>query len=92
MEDVTEYEYTIRGAGSMTRIERGTKTITVAGWTAFSYATAYNAAPTLTVAPVTVGHVAYARNITASGFEALLYQPYDDTNVIGYLNYEAQGW
>ena len=92
MEDVTEYEYTIRGAGSMTRIERGTKSITVAGWTAFTFTTAYNAAPTLTVAPVTVGHVAYARNITASGFEALLYQPYDDTNAAGDLNYEAQGW
>ncbi len=90
LNDVDAYEYTIRGAGSMSRIERATKEITVAGWTNFTFTQAFNKVPSLNLFAQTVGSTVYQRNITATGFEALIQASGVDS--IGEFIYEAQGW
>jgi len=92
LEDAVAYQYVIRGAGAMSRIERATKSITVAGWTTFTFATPFNNIPALNLFPQTVGSTAYKRNVTVTGFEALIQKASDATDMIGTFIYEAQGW
>ena len=90
LDDVDAYEYTIRGAGAMTRIDRATKQITVAGWTAFTFAKPFNNIPTLNLFAQTVSSTVYQQNVTTTGFEALI--QISGINAIGEFIYEAQGW
>jgi len=89
---VDAYAYVIRGSGSMSRIERRTETINPAGWTTFTYVTAFNNVPSVNLFPVTVGTAVYQRNVTTTGFEALIQKSEDATSMIGTFIYEAQGW
>jgi len=92
LDEVTEYTYTIRGSGSLSRIERATKTIDPAGWTAFAFAEAFSSAPTFVAYCNTTGGAVYWRNVTATGFEALIQNTSTLADMIGEFTYDAQGW
>jgi hypothetical protein len=92
LDDVMAYIYKIQGAGKISRTERVSKEIIVPGWTSFTFDQPFNNVPSLSVYPDTVGSMPYKRNVTVSGFEALLKDTSTGLDMIGEFTYEAQGW
>lgn len=93
LEDLEPYTYTIKGAGDLSRTERGTREILTPGWTAFDFEQPFQNPPAiLWVDSLTPGAIAYYQNVTATGFEAILRDIQSNNDSIGNFKYEAQGW
>ena len=88
----TTFAYTRRAQGDICQSEQAAVSITVAGWTAFTFATPFASGSEMSLACIctTTGGVVSWRSVTATGFEALI--QISGVDIAGDLTYQAQGW